>query len=879
MKNNNQEVIRRLSGRSLKQSRVRNRIAVLAIALTSLLFTVVFSFAFGMAQIAQEETMREVGGRMHAGLKHVTQEQMEKTIQSAEIKDFAWNIQIGFVDNSIFRQGELRYTPFEKELENSFIMLREGTMPLKEKDLVADTIILEELGVEKKLGAEVPITFNFMGKEYNEVFTLCGWYEGDYIGHASQLYVSEAYWEKLRDGRTDEEFEAWGEKNPEDEGMGLYNVNLMFANAKNIEEHVRAVIEEAGYVPEKEIEYGVNWAYMQNRTEALDPLSIAVGAAAVLIIIVMGYLIIHNIFQISILSDIRFYGLLKTIGTTGKQLKKLVRRQAWVLSAAGIPIGLVLGFVICKLLFPVATGYLDLRGMEVSLSFDPWIFVFGIVFSLITVWMSCRKPSRIAAKVSPVEAVRYTEGKTGKRKQKKSVSGTRISRMAFANLGRNKGKTAAVILSMTFSIVLLSLVMTAMNSFRLDSYLEARIMGDFMLGNVNFTGNTTDYDYTIDEDYIARADEQKGIISKDEIWQKRSGVKLYLEGEAVKRFASLDERGRVNDEEKYGKSRNEIEKIKKGEWGITTAQYAYTPELLEKISVLEGSFDAEKFQSGKYVFVTEFYGREHEAESLYRPGEHLKVRMLTENSGGEALEEDDQGNPLYFDYTNVLEKEYEVMAVVSIPESMKAEGIFSNSIEIVLPLADVQQQAQYQVSDRLAVSYQVEKEDQAAFEAFLKDYTEYVNPKMGYLSTDLLRQQFSGMIRSISMMGIVLAVVIAVVGILNFLNAILTGIQSRRREFAVLQSIGLTGMQLKQLLLYEGLFYAMISGLISIVLGSVLGYWVIGSLNNLIRFFEYHYTALPYLIMLPVFAAVSLAIPYFACRQMMKTSVVDRLRD
>ena len=61
-------------------------------------------------------------------------------------------------------------------------------------------------------------------------------------------------------------------------------------------------------------------------------------------ILLTGYLIIYNVFQISVAGDIRFYGLLKTIGTTPRQLKRIIRIQALSLSAAGIPLGLLLGW-------------------------------------------------------------------------------------------------------------------------------------------------------------------------------------------------------------------------------------------------------------------------------------------------------------------------------------------------------------------------------------------------------------------------------------------------------------------------------------------------------------------------------------------------------
>lgn len=925
MRNNNQKVIRRLSMRSLRQSRMRNRIAILAIALTSLLFSGIFTFLIGMAQIAEEETMREVGTRTHAGLKNVTREQMERITVNPQIKSFSWNIYIGIAENVTTRQSELRFASGEDELENSFIELEEGTMPKERSDLIADTIVLEALGAKPEIGAQVPVEFEFQGEHYRETFTLCGWYRGDYVSHASELYLSESYWKELRGERTDEDFAAWEKTHPDGSGGGLYNVNLWFDSSRGIEERMRAIIEEAGYEPEEEINYGINWAYMSSRTENMDLFQIGICACALLVVIFTGYLIIHNIFQISIMGDIRFYGLLKTIGTTGKQIRKLVRRQVWILSAVGIPIGLFLGFLLGKLLFPLALGFLDMKGMRISVSFEPWIFVFGALFSLATVYVSCKKPAKIAGRISPVEAVRYTgmessgprfrsfdrrfskqAGKysvrTGSsrdgrnvpeeeklsiqkqhpetpKNQKKSAFAGRIPRMAFANLGRSKPKTCMVILSMTFSIILLSFVLTAMHSFRLDSYIETRLTGDFLLANTNLTGTRITADMSLDKSYIAEADKQKGITNRNEIWVGYGVPKLHLSEKAREKFAALDEQGMVYSDSKFGGLRSDIiERIETGEYGISLDAYAYTPGLLKQLSVLEGTIDAEKFQSGKYVLAGEFYGNTHTGESLYHAGDRISLPMVTEDSEYN-YEEDENGNVLYWDVTNSREKEYEVMAVVNLPRSMMDGGYTPNALQLVLPLTDMKEQEQYEASQLLAVSYDVEPEYREAFEGFLKQYTKNVNTQMGYLSADVLRAEFSSMQQSIGLIGVAMAAVIALVGILNFLNAILTGIQARRHEFAMLQSIGLTGRQLMQLLICEGLYYALISGVLGVVLGSLAGYFAVSSLEQIIMFFQYRFTALPYLVLLPVFLASSVLLPYLACKKLEKTSIVERLRE
>ena len=92
MKNNNGAAIRRLSARSLKNNRMRNLFVMMAIVLTSVLFTAVFSLTSGIIQTTQENTMREIGTRSHAGLKRVTEEQYEKIIRDPLIKDYNYKI-------------------------------------------------------------------------------------------------------------------------------------------------------------------------------------------------------------------------------------------------------------------------------------------------------------------------------------------------------------------------------------------------------------------------------------------------------------------------------------------------------------------------------------------------------------------------------------------------------------------------------------------------------------------------------------------------------------------------------------------------------------------------------------------------------------------
>ena len=895
MKNNNGAAVKKLSSRSLRHNRTRNLFAVLAIILTGMLFTAVFSLLGGVIQVTEESTMREVGGRAHAGLKGATAEQYEKIISDPLVKRSDYNILIGVAENILKRSGEVRYLPEEKSLKDYFITLEEGHLPDTEDEIVVDTFVMDECKIPHALGEKITLVIPFMGKKVEKEFTVSGWYEGDSISHASELFVSEAFWMKLKGDLTDADFKAWGEEHPEDANVGLLAANLYFDNSSHIEEKVRTVIEHAGYEPEKDVDYGVNWAYMENRLEQVDPLSMAMAAGAVCVILLTGYLIIYNIFQISVMSDIRFYGLLKTIGTTKKQLRRLIMRQAMVLSLIGIPLGLLLGYGIGKVLLPFMMSFMDYGNAAVSLEFHPLIFVFGAAFSILTVFLSCRKPGKIAGSVSPVEAVKYTEGAPGssrilrKRAKSREKSGITkkksgdkkthsfsVQRMAFANLGRNKRKTGVVVTAISLSMILLTLVMTGVGSFRIDKFLEQRIAGDIMIGSVNlFSSSSRDSDYELDPGLVSLADGQKGIQEANEMWVG-FGTSVKLDETGKERFKKLYEEEKLEHSE-YDDYR--YQQVMEQDGILDGYVYGYTDSLLENVKVLEGKLDIEKFQNGDYVLLTTIRASEEldAADSIYHPGDKLTMSSITETSNIYE-EKNENGEILNVRYDNLAEKEYEVMAIIDLPYSMDIHRYAHNTMDAVLPLKELSH-GEGVNNICFAKSYKVEPESLEAFESEIKNYTENECLYMGYASKSSLKKEFSGMTNVIGTIGISLAGVIAFIGILNFINAVFTGILARKHEFAMLQSIGMTKAQLQKMLIWEGVSYVGIAGAASLCIGSIFSRAILQALNKVIMFFEYRFQILPFVVMVPILAAVAILTPLLSFRQLQKHSIVERLRE
>ena len=195
-----------------------------------------------------------------------------------------------------------------------------------------DTAALQLLGVTPELGAEVTVSYSITDKDQTafavtDTFTLVGYWDYDELMPVHYINISRDYADDI---------EAQAVKT----GLQPFrtDLNVMMASSINIQGQMEQVDTDLGYTWDSytdpnSVRIGVNWGYTSSQLESqLDPELVIAIAAFLLLVIFTGYLIIYNIFQISVAGDIRFYGLLKTIGTTPRQLKRIIRQQAlpWV---------------------------------------------------------------------------------------------------------------------------------------------------------------------------------------------------------------------------------------------------------------------------------------------------------------------------------------------------------------------------------------------------------------------------------------------------------------------------------------------------------------------------------------------------------------------
>ncbi|MCI7130515.1 MAG: ABC transporter permease [Lachnospiraceae bacterium] len=837
---NNKKVIRKLSVRLLKNSKTRNIIAVIAIILTTVLFTSVFSIGMSAIDSMQQATMRQVGTRAHGGFKFLTWQQYEKLLEDPKIKDISYNIIIGFAENEALNKTytEIRYTE-EKSAKWGFCEPTTGTLPVNKMDVATSTAVLDALGLPHELGVQVPLEFTANGKKYRETFTLCGFWEQDSVSMANEAFLSREY--------CDEVAPVWQSGDVIDFDVvnfsGSVNPSYFFSNSWDLEKQVQELKERCGF--DASVNEGVNWAYA---SATVDAGTIVLLTGVLLVIMLSGYLIIYNIFYISVSNEIRYYGLLKTIGTTNRQLRRIVRRQALLLSLVGIPAGLLLGYLCSMWIVPVMMRVSAFRD-DFVVSANPVVFVGSAVFTLLTVWVSCIRPCRFVSRISPVEAVRYTEQtNTGKKKSRKSKKVHPLS-MAYANIRRTPKKTAAVISSLSLSLILLNGTVTIVSGFDMDKYIKESIVSDFYMTDamlINPAILTGIFDGISPElvEEVRKLDSvtDSGCVYMEEYEHRLDEPALTRAKNNLEEFEDM-----VHYPDIIEQSRQMLD-----EGRIDSHLYGIDPFVIDKMELVEGHIDPEKFATGDYVVAT----------------------TMVDTGEGKFY---DIGDKVTIDFGNGKSKEYEVLALGDIPYALSPQHSHMFEVFFTLPADEFVRQTGTAGAMKLAFDVAPDRYDEV--EQWVQDYCESVDPNMDYRSKSTYTEEFKKTQQMFLMVGSSMSAILALIGILNFINAVITSIQTRRREFAVLQSVGMTGKQLRLMLIGEGLCYIGGTALFTLTLGSLLGYVLIYEIANQIWFFTYHFVIAPVLFVLPVLFILAVFIPSVCYWQMNKQSVVERLRE
>ena len=837
LKNNNQPVIKRIAKTNLKSNFRRSITMIFAVLLSSFLLFSVFTVGLTYLKMNKLQNIRLNGADFDAVLYGVTEEQKTILDNDENVKQFGILTVAGAV-----RETETDKTPGVGLLYADAVLwddmmsptrtFLQGKYPTNENEIMVTEDALKKCGFEnKKTGDEITFVYEIKEKRQEKTFRISGIWGG--FGIVDNFFVSKAFCEQ--------------------EGIEeLYNsrCDISFEKRWMSEE------EQQAFIDKMELGKSQRLFYVYEFGNAAE---IFWGIAGIVVVTCLSaYLLIYNIMYLSVAGNIRYYGLLQTIGMTGKQIRSLIKKQMIWIGGIGISLGLFLGFFVSFSLIPVAIESLGMKQEQtgqVQVVFHPAVFLLTILLTGFSVWYAARKPMRLAESSSPIEALGYRPV-SGIRKGHTTKKGNLIHRMAVEQLTRNKKKTVVTMLSLSASLSVFVCLMIMLHTQSAREYVY------------NFRG----LDMVVANDTI-----QNVVVEQDEEGKKQlQGVKQILNQEILDKIKKTDGVSAVfpvscvstvipwepevsdvwmrefyetwmdipyeNDLEEY---KNHPENFASALIGITKEDFrALNQELkapVDETSFLNGEtcilyrnglFDLdEKKMIGKNILCGEYENTENTRS--------FKIVALTDIN----------------DYT----------ALLGYPPTMIVidKAVSSFAKEPIIFKVGIQYEKEFDERAEAAVENILRKSPNASdfsWESKIGQ-AEIVEKAQGHMAE----------------IGFGIVAILAVIGIMNYINTSVGNIQSRRKEISIMESVGMSEHQVRKMLVWEGIFYT--GGVILLTLTAGLGitYAIYQSVNYMGAAFWF--PMVPFFIACILLLTICIAVPLLAYKQMEKSgSLVERIR-
>lgn len=824
--------IRKLANRNIIEHKFRhalNIIVVMCLTIFISAFEIVSSSTYSNVE---EDYLKQNGNASQIQAFDVPLESFEN-FKMDNIEEIGQSVYIGNAVNDEFRNrpSELRYAD-SNYAEYMFSLPIQGRMPENKNEIAVDRSVLEDLEKDATLGTDITIYWlDEDKKEQSQTFEVVGIWEENSLYTTRNLWVSKDFIKKMNT-----------------------NIDLAF-NLKSGKVNNKTLDEVAEKLQIEEEQVISNWVYEDNvqKQIRLETLVYKIGASFILL---CGFLILYNIIAISIASDRKLYGRIKTLGASPKQVKLSVFYQYFFDVLIGIPLGLALGYILGSKMVPVVITSLD---NDIHVYADVKNFINTILLILLVVFVSGIRPAYRACAVDPSDILSEENnlnfrGKTHRR----SPGVPALFELSLSNLVRYPKRNVIAIILLTVGLVLTSCVYVINHSFDISKYMAEIALSDITItektlveswGEYNPKGNTITKEFM--EKLEASGDIlEQGVLYSQDISLQTSetaynNVIQYYEQNKCERLKYMEQD--VAWTEGY-QSFKQTGKCTATIFGIDGL---LNDKITDKNRIIDGTIDKEKFLSGKYMIAQGYSSDsgEYELQPTYNVGDKISLNG----------------------------KEFEIMAIAEVPYPI-TEGKTNPGSEFNLTF--------YVPSSSFLEMYpentprkwflNVEKGKENEIENILKPYMEKGVP----IETEkTIEQNYNNATKSATLLQNIVSIMILVIGIVNFANVIIISVTSRKKEFAMMQSIGMTKKQLRLLLMMEGINISIITLIISYFLSLVTICVGVSAYLQTQWTATYHFSITPLLIVTPVLIILPIVISLICFQRIQKIEIIERLQD
>lgn len=736
-----------LSKKNLKMNKRKNLLAMISIILSTCLITAISILAYSIHEMNVDKVVKHVGYN-HAWFNHPSNKDLEILKNHKNVKEAGESIQLGIYQDISFAPNSLNlFYNDEIFAKNNNEKIINGTFPKKENEIAVPKWMLEKMGVKSSIGEKINIHYSNSSEQLKShyegkgEFVLCGILndsDEEKNSNNAVALVSKEY--ILKHVKTKD-----------------INFRVAFTiKGFNIKDTIYSVAKDLGIDNEN---VHVNEDYL--RAMGVEPDIMMVSAIICIVVIAACVLVINNIFVIHIATKIREFGLVSALGATKKQIRKLVFKEGLMLSILGIPVGIMLGHILS-----FSVGHLVvIADSYIKVKTSIFIILISAFISLITIIISLRKPSKIASKISPIEAIRYSGVKiSSKKKKRKGEEIISLKKLAYLNLWRNKKRTIVTMISISLTGVLVILFSSMASIIDLDKLADSYVKGDIELTSVNALGTY-------------------GDIGDDPIDKK-----------------ILNDIKKINGVEKVNTFKYNSPKYADGQ---NCNLYGYNENSLQQCReyMVDGKLSISDMKSKNIILIQKNLEDTSYKYNNLKVGNKVKVVIHDKASDSDIKKEFIIGG-------SFREFPQELPFSFRGPNLIVHEAAFDRSIN----------------DNRIArISINIKEAKYESVEKSIKKLSSK-KERISILSKREFKEKEEKNMLGMNIAGMSLVGIIGLIGVINLVNTMITSIMSRKKELAMMQAVGLTNVQLRAMLQIEGMYYSIISLIISTAFGVSLGY-------------------------------------------------------
>ena len=850
-----------LTLRYLKQNKRRTLVTIIGIILATALICGIGNICTSFMDYQMRGQIQS-SGSFYATFTDIDKEKASVITKSSGVSEYGYKKNLGSVIWDKKNSTSLDINVFDKNTINSFqITLKKGSYPKNESELIVTQDLLNKWN--KKIGDKITLNlgeliYDDMGmisklkNSQKTTFKIVGTL--DKAPYNSKLFAITGF--DINTVNKNEKFDvSICTKNPKDiyktaisigKNIGLVQKDDPQDESYNYDEQANLYF--------KDIEYNEGLLRLLGAS-SYDNINITllliVGLVASLVIIAT-IATIYNSFSIAISERKKQFAILNSIGATKSQIMKFVFLEGFLVSIVGIPIGLLSGTVAIDIVFKVIKtffktsmfGELDLRVV-----FSPIVLILSTLVILLTIFISALIPAINAAKISPLEAIKNSSNlKVGKIKSSKLVKKIfkTEGELAYKNLRRNKGKFRITLFSLVISIV----IFISFNGF-VDMFVEAN--------QINYGSITNDL--TLYENNLLTKEEVQKTI--DEL-KKINGLKDVAIDKGYNLNVHVDEKNINKDLRESLKQSRYVDMDNSNYNFINSRLYIPGYFSISNIKLSEGKFDRKTAKAENGVILVRYSYQESLAKkgkvvlSNYKVGDTLNCTITSYDSDGKE---------------SAKEVKLKILAITD--EILTGNNQYPETSFGVVAYDDLIPSLGITDDKSSSNLYYVATNQEKSTRDEVKKVAEENNLSVIDSIDEAQKLEQTMNVMKIFVYGFI--VVISLVSVTNIINTISTNINLRKREFAIIKSIGVTPQGFKKMIYMESILY----GILSLLYGIPIGICLNVLMNRILEGMITVQTLIPYkaiLICVVAIFIITFIASYIPLKKISKENIIDNIR-